>query len=90
MYNLKHFMSILTFLLLCVPISVLAQSVGPSPIVEGVNAIWTSRVPGPLYALSDVPVPVVAGNVDTPYLSLFIMDSNYGFRGNYNDRKKST
>lgn len=50
-----------------------------SPLINGVSSICALGVPGPLWALNDTPVPVVAGDEDTtPVPSVVVMTSGIG------------
>lgn len=54
-------------------------SFDPQPLVSSVESICALGVPGPLYALSAVPIPVVAGDEDTvPVPSIVVMASALG------------
>ena len=50
-----------------------------SPLVKGVSSICIIGVPGPLWALSEIPIPVVSGDEDTmPVPSVVAMASSLG------------
>ena len=57
----------------------MAQTVDPSPLLNGVNSIITLGVPGPLWALNQIPIPIVSGDNDTtPVPSVVAMVSTLG------------
>ena len=55
------------------------SNIDPSPVLEGVESIVALGVPGPLWALNPMPVPIVAGDDDTtPFPSIVAMVSGLG------------
>lgn len=58
--------------------SLTQAQIDPSPLTSGVSSICAVGVPGPLFALNATPVPVTAGDDDTPAPSVVIMASGIG------------